>query len=250
MKRFIVYLEILLFICTLTICFLWYKSPRNINYPIYFAIFTVLTGGLDLLRRNMKIETKLKYSDLIFDNGQPLFTNYTDEKYNEIPTVGLIFYSMKITNVSDISFKIKELYLEYKLNDSFLKANLQFIPCDYQSSPLYENNISQVKILFKDSNSYIILQGWKNFNLTNSKYVTKGNMIDFSLCFIFNEKYEDLYKIKDLQLIINDYSGNKIKHPIKIEQQWIENGKFAFLNYNDNLPETYKKENNINPFQD
>ena len=250
MKKFIIFLEIVVFICSLTICFFWYKSPNNNNFSIYLAITGTLTIGFEILRRNINPKEQLKYSSLIFDNGDLIFVNYTDEKYSEKGKLALIFYSMKITNNSDISFKIKNLHLEYNIYDTILNADLQFIPCDYQSSPLYENNISQVKIFIKQHKSYIILQGWKNFSSTESKYVRKGDIIDFSLCFQFNLNYDDADKLKNVKLVINDYSGNEIKHPIKIEQKWIDDGKFAFINYYDNLPKKYKLENNINPFKD
>lgn len=249
MKELVLALEICFFWSSLILAIFWFKYPQNIYFPIILTIIAILTAGFEIFRRNYNFKVTEKHSNLIISEGNTLFVNYTENSYSEKSKVGLVLYSMQLTNTSQNGFKIKQMYLEYKIKGKVIQADLKSIPADYEKSPLYKDKISYVKILCKNPDRYIVLQGWENFSSQNSKYLAKGDVLSFSSFFLFKLKsYNELQNIENLKLIINDYSGNKVDHQVEIQQKWIQDGQNSYLNYNDNLPEDYKKQNNINPF--
>lgn len=249
MKHLILSLEILLFCGSLVVIFLWINCPKDLYFPIIFSLLALLTTGFEIFRRNYDFDKKAKKSGLIISEGNNLFVNYTEDKYSESPKVGLIFYAMKISNNTDIGFKIKDIYLNFIIDGKTVRANVHFIPTDYQNSPLHKEKISQVKILFRNPNRYIVFQEWENFNSQNTRFINKGDVISLSTLFILPIKsFDEISEIRNLKLVMIDYLDNKVEHPIEIDPQWIANGKNANLNYSDNLPDNYKKQNQIDPF--
>ena len=157
MKQAILASEICLCVSALIIALFWMKFPKNYYFPIILSVITILTTGFEIFRRNYNFKDIEKHTSLTISEGNTLFVNYTNKSYHEKPQVAILFYSMQITNVSESPFTLKEISLEYQIDNKTERDELSFIPVEYQKSPLYKEEIPHIKIYLNGPNLYTVL---------------------------------------------------------------------------------------------
>ena len=151
--------------------------------------------------------------------------------------ISLFSYGMKISNISNNSFTIKEVEIEYTYNGRRHSESSTFLLTGSVYSPHEKREVDSIIVYW--NNRRIFFKRWYNIKsvLSESKKIEPNAIIEGSALFRFAFKdINEVKKVENLSISVTDYSRNKSVHPIVIEDRWIEIGRNAVVN-----PEPFRK---------
>nr|WP_321237200.1 hypothetical protein [uncultured Psychroserpens sp.] len=142
----------------------------------------------------------------------------------------ILFYGLKIVNASQDSFTIKDFKLEYTLNSKKKSIISNNVITGNVYSDLEKKQLDCL-IVYLD-NAQIVLMGWENIRIRigELQILQKNGVLSGSALFILDIKdIDDIRNIKDLAIVVSDYSNNHSKHKVEIDNEWIQRGKNSIV---------------------
>lgn len=130
--------------------------------------------------------------------------------------VHLIIYCLAITNSNDKPATVKSVHLQYKMNGSEYEQDSYVVNTGQLKSG--EDNAA----LTKFGQAHIILKKWYNLrqSISELKVLEPGGVLSGSAVFPLEANANNLAEIKELKLVIRDYSNNKSAHELELQPEW------------------------------
>jgi len=234
-KRLIPFIEGLSFLTCLVLGILWIRNPSG-PYEPPFAVISLILVATELYRRYGGISLRSKdiktHSILDIDTKNTLFSRYVNNGNSKSGNMCLVFYGMSIVNNSGNPFTVKDVVLRYKFKNIEYSAISNVVLTGNIYSPLEKKNVNSLIIHKNGSN--IVLMNFNNLRTEIGKLqiLQDGSVLSGSSIFVLELKtIEELAELTNPELIIRDYSGNESIHPLKILDEWVENGKDSFVEH-------------------
>nr|WP_298930967.1 hypothetical protein [uncultured Allomuricauda sp.] len=221
-KKVLLIIEILALSVCLISGVLWIIYPTE-PYEPTFAV-SGLTFIITEVYRRLKTKQNSNHSFLEIDSENTLLCKYMDGgKMNG--HIALLFYGLKIVNASENSFTIKDVKLEYTYNSKKYSVISNVVITGTVFSPQTKKDLDSL-IVYVD-NVQVVIMGWENIRTKIGEHpiIEKNGVLSGSALFLLEFKeIQEIRKIDDFQITISDHSKKYSKHPIKIEEEWIERG--------------------------
>lgn len=226
-RKIILTIELIaLFICIVS-GILWIMYPSEPYEPTFaFSAFTFV--GTEVYRR-LRPKKNNKHSFLDIDTKNTILCKYMDSDRKK-GHISLLFYGLKIVNISAEPFTIKDIKLEYTYKSKKHSTISTVIITGTVFSPQTKENMNSLIVYFGINQA--VLMGWDNIRtkIGEHKIIERNGVLTGSALFILEFKeLEDIRDITDFQIVVSDYSKKFSKHPIKIEEDWIIRGKNSFV---------------------
>lgn len=209
----------------IVIILLWINNPSGPFEP-YLAFGTTFFLVTDMIRRfNPKRKRILippdQHVKVNFNSKNVLFTRFKQKGNERTGNIALMFYGMQISNISDRSFTIKAVNLEFE----FLGETINEISHTLITGSIYSSSDKSYldSIILKLPKDQVIFMDWKNIRneIYKNRVLNPGEILTGSAIYVLNIKEEfQLDKIVNPRFIIEDYSGNISSHPIRIIEDW------------------------------
>lgn len=176
-------------------------------------------------------ERKTVFTALHIDSANTLFCKYLVPKNRMYGHISILFYGLKIANISDSPFTVKDVKIEY----TFKGQNYSDISNVILTSSIYleHKNEHTDCIAINSKGQNIILMGWKNLRNVIGEYnlIPPGGILAGSALFILQIKnIEEVKEITNLRILITDYSNNESTHSFEIKDAWIDMGRSSSIN--------------------
>ncbi len=144
---------------------------------------------------------------------------------------GLAFASIKIINLTPSPFTVKSLHLKYTIdNENYSVDSVVILTASIYSS-LVKQKVNTA-ILTTELGNFNCMD-WNNIRVQINDFsiIHPHGLLFGSAYFVLNIKeFEKLKHIKNVELILSDYSGLESVHPIPIENKKIDENKNYILN--------------------
>jgi hypothetical protein len=189
----------------------------------------VIIGALGLIPVVYFIIKKIKKPyKFDFDYKNITFSLFSDPQTPKFDKrFCLIIYFLRIVNNSEESKTLKNILISYRYNNKIYKNESHVI----QTGIIPQNN--EPAIISSNGIDVIFLMRWHNIRskLGKNEILHPGGVFSGSAVFLF-EPNVNLEKIKELKLIVIDFTGNKLSYPLEIKDEWFKpiNKGFAVIN--------------------
>ncbi|MFC1983816.1 hypothetical protein ACFLVO_02230 [Chloroflexota bacterium] len=183
---------------------------------LIIGIITVLMLGFFLWDRYRPRPHRLD-----INTKQTLFARFGNSS-NKAGNWGIVFYSMKIVNVSRFPITVRDLQLRYKMDGKILSDISQAILTGTSYSPYDKKDIDSAIVQTGGNN--IILQGWYNLRTVIGLYksIEPGGVLSGSAYFILNTNdHAKLAQLNEFEFVVTDFLGRESTQKIKIEKDWL-----------------------------
>jgi hypothetical protein len=165
--------------------------------------------------------------DFSFENTVIMPVASPNTRVNGKTVIG--FFNMSIVNNNTFSSTIKEIDLFVKLDNKWVEGQLFNITTGKipsgKSSAICSNNIDN-----------IVLIDWQNIKLVISegKTLMPGAILKSSAIFLFSQSISEIKNIKEIKVVIRDYSRNESVKTVKVEKKltMLSDKGFKFIDKN------------------
>ena len=206
---------------------LWVKDPDG-PYEPFFASATTIFVSTEIYRRyfyNYRKKKRLTSADehvkVNYNPKNTSFVRFKNKGNQRNGNIGLIFYQLQITNISDRPFTIKSVNLEYEFKGKTVNEISHVIVTGSVYSPTEKEYVDT--IIHQSSKNQVFFMGWKNLRveINKNRVLNHGEILSGSTLYLldFNSS-DEIADISNLRLIVEDYSGNMSSHPFSIEDHW------------------------------
>lgn len=205
---------------------LWLYYP-DAPYEPPFAVSCFVLVIADLMRRygGGLFKKKEIFTEIFIDTKNTLVARYLSSGSLKSGNMCIVFYNIKVINSSEEALTVKEVILRYQLNDTTYCADSSVVVTGTMHSPLDKKDINC--LIVHRSVDQIVLMGWDNLRSEINKYNTlpAAGVLSGSAVFVLEtDNLKCVSEIRNVEIIITDYSGNESVHPIDIIDEWLTNG--------------------------
>ncbi len=163
------------------------------------------------------------------DTKNTLFARFGDPLYKS-GNWGIVFYSMTIVNKSKSPFTVRSLLLNYEVNGEKATVDSTVIRTGSVYSPLDKGSVDCA--IVQSAGSNIVLMRWNNIRgeIGLHKTIEPGGVLSGSAYFLlrFSDRSK-LRKLNQVELQLVDFSGKKSKTLLKIQPDWLSEGRDAVI---------------------
>jgi hypothetical protein len=131
-------------------------------------------------------------------------------------------YKVVIANTLQQSVTIKEVKLRYRLDGKPVIADSHVL----QTGSVAGSVDPAIIIAIEKPRTMVVLMGWKNLRPEIGEYRTlqPGAVLAGSALFVLGfQDVKDFTRVKDLEIVILDFSGNETTEKISVDPEWINN---------------------------
>lgn len=210
-RALLIIVEVLLLVGALMFWILEIYHPDS-PFESYAALFAMGLTAIEIYRRFPKRVNRL----LDVDQKQIFLVNYLRKGSIKSGYAALCFYNVKISNTSDRSFTVKEVYLAYSYNARDYLERSVIVPTGLLAEQSVEN---RDYLVVNVGGKTICVMGWHNLLTSIVKYnaLLPGEVLEGSALFYLNFKNgNEIALVKNLRLVISDYLNHQSVHPIKL----------------------------------
>jgi hypothetical protein len=159
-----------------------------------------------------------KHHTFNFSNKQTVAVRFPSDG-----NIALVMYSIAIVNTLEESVTIKDVKLRYRLDGKpFITESLVL----QTGSIVGSTEPALMLTTGGEPRVNIILMNWNNLRTEIGSYHTlqPGAILTGSALFVLGFKdVEDFSRVKNLEIVIVDFSGNETVQEIPVDPQWITN---------------------------
>ena len=162
--------------------------------------------------------------------GRLRLQNDTSQMSDNSGNIGLLLYSLNIVNSSEENLTIKEVVARYTLNGRQFATESVVLLTGTCYSPLHKKDINVV--IIKRGAGKLVLQNWINLRtkIGERTVLPPGGVLTGSALFVLGfNSVEALSKIRNLELVVVDYSGGEAVQEIKLLDSWIKDVEYCSI---------------------
>jgi hypothetical protein len=205
-----------------------------ISLCLIYGIIIVWTNEIDLkktiitplssiikFKKHVKLDINIKNTSLV---------RCILPGHDNSGNIGLLFYDLNIVNSSDENSTIKQVIVRYSLNGRRFATESVVLLTGTLYSPLEKKDINAV--IVKRGADKIILMNWNNLRtkIGERKALLPGGVLPGSALFVLGiDSVEVISRIRNLELVVVDYSGAEAVQEIKLLDNWIEEAKHSLI---------------------
>ncbi len=203
-------------------------SVKTIEYVGKF--FAIPGGVISVILLAIKIKEKTKPRHILdFNTKNTFFARFLNKNNKKTGNIGIAFYSLKIINVSDQPYTVKDIIFRYDLDgETFSSISFVLQTGIVPSSAKKDVNA----IIVNKGIDKLVLMNWDNIRteLGSLDVLQPGGVLSGSAYFVLEfDDIEKLWALENVEIVIIDYSGLESIHPISIQGDWIKMGRDAFI---------------------
>jgi len=156
-----------------------------------------------------------------------LFARFVNKGNKKTGNIGIVFYNVKIVNISNEPYTVKDVVLRYEFGGEKYSVISNVLLTGIVRAKADVN-----AIMVEKGANRIIVMGWDNLRtkLSLLKILKPGGVLDGSVYYVL--EFDDIEKartLENVELVVTDYSGLESIHPIDIQEDWIIRGKNASI---------------------
>lgn len=139
-----------------------------------------------------------------------------------------IFFRLQIVNAFEKNITIKHVHLRYSLAGKPYELESHVFLTGLIYSPHEKKDIDSLLIRFPSRSANIINMNWNNLRteIAKNRLLEPGGVLSGSVAFLFEfSRPEDLLKVKDLEVVVADYSGNETAQRLAVQDTWVSQAK-------------------------
>lgn len=144
--------------------------------------------------------------------------------------VAILFYNMRIANSFPENITLKQVLIRYTLRDRNFSYESTVLPTGLVYSAGDKGDVDSIIIRHDPAN--VVIMNWKNIRTQIGEYrlLPPGAVLAGSAAFILDlSDAGELVHIRDMGLVINDYSGNETITDINLTTTVIEQARLQVL---------------------